>query len=868
MVMSIKANKAYRELLRLLVVPCVLLAVAVEAKADAYAEFDPRFFGGSQFTTTDLERFTRGNTTLPGTYDLDVLVNDDWLGKAPIHIIDQDGNSVLCMKDAQAKQWGIKITGLHNEQHCIDLAQEFPELVVQIDHSKQALRLTVPQAYLERSVRGYIDPEYWDNGISAGFVNYNLNASTSKFRNNASYSSFFGNLNAGVNVEAWRLRSDMTYSYQNGKNSQINVLNLYAQRPLPKVNSQLTVGRFYTPSELFNSFQFIGMSLATDSRMWPDSLNGFAPTIRGVAESNAQVRVYQNGSQIYETTVTAGPFIISDLYNTGHAGDLEVVIFETNGQQKRFVVPYTNSAQLMRPGMSRFSLSSGRYYQRDSDFDPTFIQGTYQHGLNNFITAYSGGLMSKDYLAGIFGIALNTPMGAVAADVTHSSTDTFVDSLQGLERGGEGYSYRLTYNKIVSATETNIALAAYRFSSRNYLDFSDFARLHEDSRKDSLQPSLPWEPENSAEPYFYYPSAQRNRVQLIFNQPINARSSIFISGSAQSYWENDSHNDMTYQAAYSRSYEWGYMTLNVSRMLSSMTQSQTNVVLSASIPLGRKDSPARRSSLSSSVSRSSDKNTVAMTSLHGVTGEQSQLSYSMYHRVQDQAGGYHGQSSGVSGQYYGALAQVSAAASMGSDGYRQGNLGLSGSVVAHANGINFTREMGDTFALVHAPGAEGTLISGSNSRIAANGYGVASMLLPYRNNGVSLNPKGSSMDVEIVGSQKNTAPTSGAIILLEYEVKSGRAVLLNVNQNNGQNLPMGAEVFNQKGDSLGQVGQGNRIFLRGVEDQEQLWVRWGIDSQSQCQINYQTIGVAVQQSLLFERQNVDCLMVEESRAQL
>ena len=33
-----------------------------------------------------------------------------------------------------------------------------------------------------------------------------------------------------------------------------------------------------------------------------------------------------------------------------------------------------------------------------------------------------------------------------------------------------GQSYRITYNKLISDTQSNIALAAYRFSTRDYLD--------------------------------------------------------------------------------------------------------------------------------------------------------------------------------------------------------------------------------------------------------------------------------------------------------------------------------------------------------------------------------------------------------------
>jgi outer membrane usher protein len=53
--------------------------------------------------------------------------------------------------------------------------------------------------------------------------------------------------------------------------------------------------------------QFRGAQLASDDNMLPDSLRGFAPIIRGIAQSNAQVTIKQNGYTIYQSYVARGP---------------------------------------------------------------------------------------------------------------------------------------------------------------------------------------------------------------------------------------------------------------------------------------------------------------------------------------------------------------------------------------------------------------------------------------------------------------------------------------------------------------------------------------------------------------------------------
>lgn len=60
-----------------------------------------------------------------------------------------------------------------------------------------------------------------------------------------------------------------------------------------------------------------GIKLETDTSMLPDSEQGFAPVVRGIANSDAQVVIKQNGYVIYQTWVSAGPFEIKDLSRNG-----------------------------------------------------------------------------------------------------------------------------------------------------------------------------------------------------------------------------------------------------------------------------------------------------------------------------------------------------------------------------------------------------------------------------------------------------------------------------------------------------------------------------------------------------------------------
>lgn len=94
--------------------------------------------------------------------------------------------------------------------------------------------------------------------------------------------------------------------------------------------------------------------------MRPDSQQGFAPIVRGIARSDAEVTVYQNGNSIYKTSVPPGPFEIDDIYPTGSAGNLNVTVKESDGSEQSFVVPFASLAVLQREKQLSYSLFAGQ----------------------------------------------------------------------------------------------------------------------------------------------------------------------------------------------------------------------------------------------------------------------------------------------------------------------------------------------------------------------------------------------------------------------------------------------------------------------------------------------------------------------------
>lgn len=174
--------------------------------------------------------------------------------------------------------------------------------------------------------------------------------------------------------------------------------------------------------------------------------------------------------------------------------------------------------------------------------------------------------------------------------------------------------------------------------------------------------------------------------------------------------------------------------------------------------------------------------------------------------------------------------------------YQQGSVGASGGVVVHPGGVTLAPQIDLTspIAIIEAPGAEGARVSSSGqTKVNSLGYAVVTSLTPYRLNDVTLDPAGTSMDVELETTRVQTAPRAGAVVPLKFRTTNGRAALIRATQPNGDALPFGAEVIDASGNSVGTVGQGGQMFVRGAEDGGSLTVKWGESEHEQCKVNYQ-----------------------------
>lgn len=161
----------------------------------------------------------------------------------------------------------------------------------------------------------------------------------------------------------------------------------------------------------------------------------------------------------------------------------------------------------------------------------------------------------------------------------------------------------------------------------------------------------------------------------------------------------------------------------------------------------------------------------------------------------------------------------------------------------HPGGVTLGPWTSETFALIHAEGAQGAIVqNGQGAVIDSFGYAIFPALSPYRSNNVSLETRQMSRDAELVGGSQRVVPYAGAIARVNFQTLKGKAVLINLSSTQGAVPPMGAEVRTAEGTLIGMVGQGGQIYARVPNASGLLRVLWGEGTHHHCVVRYQVTG--------------------------
>ncbi|NCB87000.1 MAG: fimbrial biogenesis outer membrane usher protein [Gammaproteobacteria bacterium] len=773
--------------------------------------FDPTLLetekSGQQ--AVDLAVFSQNNAQLPGEYIVDIYINNKKTGQRKLPFVAGKEHQLIPQFTlGQLRELGFKIDNYpqlaeqDNATTVADLTQAIPGSISQFDINHSRLNLSVPQIALYRDARGYVDPARWDDGMPVLFTNYNFSGSQNQYDNDSDRRQYL-NMQNGANIGPWRLRNYSTWAHSDN-DTRWDSINSWLQRDIKSLKSQLVIGESATEGTVFSSYQFTGVRLYPDETMLPNSQRGFAPTIRGIANSSAIVTVRQNGYILYQSNVPAGAFEINDLYPSAFSGDLDVTIEEADGSIRHFVQPFSALPQMQRPGYLKYSVTAGRFRAASSQdsHEPEFLESTASYGLNNAFTLYGGLNASQDYRALALGLGSTLGvLGAVSMDV--SRADTQLDN----DESYHGYSWRTQYIKDLPESGTSVSLSYYRYTSSGYFNFSD-ANQKGINGGDHL----------------------RNEAQFTVSQTLFSGISFYASGSQQEYWDCE-QQDKNLSIGLNGNL-WG-VSYNLSGQFTDSHDSDNDrtLSLSLSVPLDRWLSHAQ------ATWRTTDQRDRATQHEVGINGsllEDRRLTYNLKQRQSE--GGDPGSSS-LYGSYRSAYGTVNAGYDYSSDN-RQLSYGLSGGIVAHRHGVTLSQSLGNAFALIDANGAAGIRVK-NYPGIATDyfGYAVIPYLTAYQENAISLDTTMMPDNVDVTETVRTVVPNRGAAVTAHFIARTGYRVLLKLTDARGKALPFGAIASSQTQQSI--VDEGGVLYITGVNSQPQIWsVRWGNQPDQQCQFTF------------------------------
>ncbi|WP_337018407.1 fimbria/pilus outer membrane usher protein [Leclercia sp. AS011] len=812
--------------------------------------FNPAFLNGinGSHEAPDLSAFENENAQAPGKYRVDIIINDMFIDTRDVEFMlntapgAQSTNTLKpCISVKELQAFGVRtdnFPGLsQGTKGCAEITA-IPDASYEFIFPTQTLRYNFPQAALSPVVRGYVPPEKYDDGITALLMNYQFNASNSYARQSQGNDTENYNLNLrpGFNIGAWRVRNYTSWNRadQTSSAGKWDTVYTYAERNIQAIKSVLTLGESTSPGDVFDSVPYTGAQLASEDQMDPDSMQGYAPVVRGIAKTNAKIIIKQNGYMIYQSYVRPGPFEITDMYSTGGSGDLQVTVEESDGSKQEFIVPYASLPVLRREGSLKYGVTTGRYRSYNNYVDETpFTQATASYGLPLGATLFGGFQAASRFQSLAIGFGQNMgKLGALSIDVTQAWS-TLKDKVK-----TTGQSWRIRYSKNLTDIGTNFSIAGYRYSTSGFNTLGDVLESYRDGSGE------------------YNYNRVRNRTEATISQNLGSgNGSMTLSGIIEDYW-NEKRRNTSLSVGYNNTWKWINYSLNYSYNRSSRISSNSSrdydseklFSLSLSVPFG---GALTNTWATYSMNTGNPGSTTNTLGLNGTALEQNNLSWNVQQSYDNRQ--YGSGSTGVN--YDGTYGQVFTSYDYDHNAQRI-NYGAAGSVLIHRDGVTMGQQIGETATLVKAPGVANTnILNQTGVKTDYRGYAIIPFSTPYRYNEVMLDSETFADNIDMDITTQKVVPTRGAIVQANFSGNVGQRAIIRLINPTGKVIPFGATVTDESQPNNSSIVNDNgMVYLTGLATTGTLNVQWGKKENQSCTATFslanaqQQVGIVQSQA--------------------
>ncbi|VFS75167.1 Outer membrane usher protein fimD precursor [Raoultella planticola] len=138
--------------------PLALLLAMQAFSAQAELYFNPRFLADDPAAVADLSSFEKGQEVPPGTYRVDIYLNNGFMTTRDVTFKSGENHHGLapCLTRGQLASMGVNtaaVAGMNAlaADACVPMAEMIKESTSRFDVGQQRLYLTVPQAFYGQS---------------------------------------------------------------------------------------------------------------------------------------------------------------------------------------------------------------------------------------------------------------------------------------------------------------------------------------------------------------------------------------------------------------------------------------------------------------------------------------------------------------------------------------------------------------------------------------------------------------------------------------------------------------------------------------------------------------------------------------------
>ncbi|MBP6123382.1 fimbria/pilus outer membrane usher protein [Providencia heimbachae] len=789
-----------------------MLCYSINVFADDIVEFNTDVLDVGDRDNIDLTRFSKDNFVFPGSYLLDVYINGQSLSQQKVaYIVDPDNNekTLVCFTQQQIEMLALKEDALKKIQTISSDCSNITSIPgVKINNHEGKLDITMPQAWMKYTDPDWVPPERWDAGVSGLLFDYNLTGTISRsLRTHTNKHSLSAYGQTGFNLGAWRFRADYQANYNERGDRKFDWNQFYAYRPLIHMAAKLTFGEIYLNSQVFDTIRYTGINLASDERMLPPNLRGYAPQINGIAKSNSKIIVSRAGQVVYETTVPAGPFSIQDLQSSIR-GTLDVRVEGDDGDVSTFQVDTANIPYLTRPGYVRYNISVGKPSRFNHKPEGSmFATSDFSWGLSNNWSLIGGALFAgRDYSAFSAGIGRDLAvLGALSADITQS-----ISRIPGTNTE-TGSSFRLSYSKSFDELNSTITFAGYRFSQDKFRTLSQYL----DERENK----------------YIGIGRQKEMYTITGNKTFWAddpdwRTTLFLTYTHQTYWDQTSQN--RYGLSVGRSFRLlgieGVSTNIAAYRSEYRGRRDDSVSLSVSVPVGDSrwagyDLQNSGSKTSHMLSYSDNRDFNDLWRIRAGRSGDDRVQFDGYYQKRTQ------------------LAEVNTNISYQERQTASINGTLRGGFTATRYGAALHNSSATTDTariMVDTNGVGGVPFNHEKTRTNWKGISVVPDIVSYYSFDTRIDVDKLNSDVDTNRAIATSTLTEGAIGYQRFDVAKGEKLVATISYN-GTVPPFGADVTNPDGVNVAMVMEQGFTYLMAVNPQEILTLSWG--GKAQCKVH-------------------------------